>query len=255
LGVPLADRGQCWDLLNTAVPPPSPQADPHEQRAMRQRAAAASAQLGEYFTTLVEQRRAAPADDFISACLTDDGATGEVWTSRELALALLPVFGSGVGTLSDTVGNAVHTLLSRPGELARLAADPASAAAEIVRYCGAYHVTRRYASREIDVGGTTVVEGSAVVLVLGAANRDGERFPNPDEFDPQRAAAGSLGFGAGIHYCLGAALAKVVLEELCRAASDVGALRLAGAPQWRASLLFFGPVTLPVQCLDQTSRR
>ncbi|CAM5324115.1 cytochrome P450 [Streptomyces canarius] len=173
----------------------------------------------------------------------------EQLTDRELALAVLPVFGAGVTTLSDTLGNIMHTLLTNPDQLERLSADPARAeraAAEAFRHSGGYHITRRYATRDTEIRGVPVAAGSIVVLLLAGANRDPEVFARPEELDIERPETASLAFGTGIHHCLGAALAKLLVETVCGALHRGPALRPAGAPRWRPSLLFFGPVRLPV---------
>lgn len=245
LGVPEADHPRLWTLLHQAIPAPEPGADPAE---IGRRADAAAAELAAYFAGLVAGKKAEPGDDLVSTCLAGRAADPEPLTDEELAQAVLPVFGAGVTTLSDTIGNIAHTLLADPARYDRLAADPGlaeQAAAEALRHCGGYHVTRRYATRDTEIGGVAVPAGGVVVLLLASANRDPEAVSHPEEFDVDRAAS-SLAFGAGIHYCLGAALARLLVETLCGALYRVPALRAAGPPRWRPSVLFFGPVHLPV---------
>lgn len=241
------DHQRLWALLHQAVPAPDPSADERARAETSRRADDAAAELGEYFTDLVAAKRATPGDDLVSTCLAERAADPEPLTDEEIVQAVLPVFGAGVTTLSDTIGNIAHTLLASPEQHARLATDPGlaeRAAAEALRHCGGYHVTRRYVTRDTEIGGVAVPAGG-VVLLLASANRDPDVVPRPEEFDISRAAP-SLAFGAGIHHCLGAALARLLVEALCASWHRVPALRAAGRPVWRPSGLFFGPVRLPV---------
>ncbi|GGZ20448.1 cytochrome P450 [Streptomyces olivaceoviridis] len=249
LGIPVREHPRCWTLLHEAVPAPDPGADEAARAAMGRQADEAAAELGAFFTELIAGKRTEPGDDLISACLAEQAGDPEQLTDRELALAVLPVFGAGVTTLSDTLGNIMHTLLTNPDQLERLSADPARAeraAAEAFRHSGGYHITRRYATRDTEIRGVPVAAGSIVVLLLAGANRDPEVFARPEELDIERPETASLAFGTGIHHCLGAALAKLLVETVCGALHRGPALRPAGAPRWRPSLLFFGPVRLPV---------
>ncbi|MET8164446.1 cytochrome P450 [Streptomyces sp. NPDC005329] len=249
LGIPASEHARCWTLLNEAVPAPDPAADEAARAAMSRRADEAATELAAFFTELIARKRTEPGDDLVSACMVEQAGDPEQLTDRELALAVLPVFGAGLTTLSDTLGNLMHTLLTHPDRLERLSADPTQAeraAAEAFRYCGGYHITRRYATRDTEIRGVPIAAGSVVVLLLAGANRDPEAFGRPEEFDIERPETASLAFGSGIHFCLGAALAKLLVETVCGALPRGPALRPAGAPRWRPSVLFFGPVHLPV---------
>ncbi|MFC8848109.1 MULTISPECIES: cytochrome P450 [unclassified Micromonospora] len=250
LGVPVADQGRTWELLREAIPgPPAPGTDPAQLGELLRRAATASEELVGYFSELAAARRVDPGDDLISACTAEHADDPDGLTDRELGLAILPIFGSGVTTLSDTLGNAAYAFATNPRQLARVRSEPAAAAAataEVLRYGGNYHIARRYASRTVEFDDVTVPEGSVVVVLLSSANRDPARYADAETFDVGRPEIATLAFGAGIHHCLGAALARLVLEEFCAALHRLPALRLAGAARWRPSLLFFGPMSLPV---------
>jgi cytochrome P450 len=250
LGVPESEQARCWDLVNVAIPRPlAPDADERTRAQVEHMAEAASAELADLFTELVAGRRAEPRDDLVSAAITEHEDDPEPLTDRELALAVLPIFGAGVTTLSDTLGNAVHALTTHPEQLTRLRDDPtlvSTATAEVVRYCGGYHIARRYAAHDVDIGGVRVPKDSVLVLLLASTNRDPDRFTDPERFDIGRQEIATLAFGAGIHYCLGAALARLQIDAVSAALCRVPGLRLAGPPVWRHDLLFFGPVTLPV---------
>jgi cytochrome P450 len=249
LGVPATDHAHCWKLLTEAVPQPDPRADEATRRAVLEQADRAALELSAYLEQLVAAKREVPGDDLISAYLSEQSDDPERLTDSELAMALLPIFGAGVAALSATLGNAVHTLLGAPDTLKRVQGGDFSAertVAEIFRYCGGYHVTRRYATADVEIGGVAVQAGTVLVLLLGAANRDPHAFHDPETFDIDRPEAGSLAFSAGIHYCLGAALSKLVAEGLCRELRRIPGLRAAGDTEWRPDMLFFGPERVPV---------
>ncbi|GAA2529687.1 cytochrome P450 [Pilimelia columellifera subsp. columellifera] len=250
LGVPVEDQARIWELLLRAIPaPPAPGTDPVVIAETMRRADVASAELVDYFSQLGTARRKDPQGDLISACTADHADDLDRLTDRELGLAMLPIFGSGITTLSDTLGNAAHAFATNPGQLARVAGDPAAAtaaAAEVLRFGGTYHIARRYASQAVRFDDVEVPEGSVVVMLLSSANRDATRYADGDTFTVDRPEVATLALGAGIHHCLGAALARLVVEEFCAALHRLPALRLAGNPVWRPSLLFFGPVALPV---------
>ncbi|SCF09026.1 Cytochrome P450 [Micromonospora haikouensis] len=250
LGVPVTDQDRTWELLREAIPgPPAPGTDPAQLAAVLRRSATASEELVGYFSELAAARRVAPRDDLISACTAEHADDPDGLTDRELGLAILPIFGSGVTTLSDTLGNAAYAFATNPRQLARVRRDPAAAAAastEVLRYGGNYHIARRYAARTVEFDDVTVPEGSVVVVLLSSANRDPARFADAEAFDVGRPEIATLALGAGIHHCLGAALARLVLEEFCAALHRLPALRLAGVVRWRPSLLFFGPMSLPL---------
>lgn len=249
LGIAEEDQPRCWELLNEAVPAPDPTADQEARQAVQRRADTAALEMSEFFSRLVGSRRADPGDDLISTCLVESADDPDQLSDSELALTMLPVFGAGVTTLGDTVGNIMHTLLANPEALARLRSGDFAedrALAEIFRYCGGYHITRRYTTRDVELGGVELPAGSVVVLLLASANRDPQAFHEPELFDIDRTGNGSLAFGAGIHHCLGAALSKLLGEALCRELHRVPGLRADGPAEWRPSMLFFGPVRLPV---------
>ncbi|MGW4804784.1 cytochrome P450 [Kitasatospora sp. NPDC004272] len=224
IGVPGADRERFHQLGRDAARLLEPVRSDEDWR----RADAAVTALREYFAALLCERRARPAEDLASALLAptpaptssdrSDGADrrpagGQRPLSEgELADLLVLVFVAGFETTAGLLGTAVHTLLAHPGQAALLRADPGllpGAVEEVLRWDGPVLMTERLALRPVGVGGVDVPAGGSVTAVLGAANRDPDRYPDPDAFLVHRTGVRVLSFGAGPHYCFGAALARL----------------------------------------------
>ena len=200
--------------------------------------------LREYFAELLRERRARPGDDLLSNLLAhadsaDPGPTGRPLADRELADLLLLLFVAGFETTAGLLGLSVFALLTHPDQLALLRADPAllpGAVEESLRWDGPVLMTERLASAPTGIGGVAVPAGASVTVVLGAGNRDPQRYPSPEAFQVRRPVGRGLSFGAGAHYCLGAALARLEAAALLRRLLDrFPALVLAGQPVRRAS--------------------
>lgn len=168
----------------------------------------AAVEITEYFGALAAQRRESPTDDLLSALTVDDEALSE----RELLANLIVVFNAGFVTTTHLLGNGLTLLLSHPALLAQLRKNPDLAASyveEVLRCEVPTHFSVRWASADSVVGGVEIPSGSWVLVLLAAANRDPAVFTDPDTFNPHREPLPSLSFGAGAHYCLGAALARL----------------------------------------------
>lgn len=218
LGVPVEDRDgfSGWSsdasrLLDGIIP------DDQLERGF-----AALMQFISYFNDLFEERRRSPGDDLISRLLAveDDG---DALTHQELLATVLLLFVAGHETTMNLIGNGTFQLLRHRDQFDRLAADPGLAPAaveECLRFDGPVHLTGRIATEDLDIDGFPVSKGRQVVTLLAAANRDPEVFAEPDRFDIGRADNHHLTFSHGMHYCLGAALARVegqvVLSALAR---------------------------------------
>ena len=210
LGIPQADRETFWSLAADLV-----SHRPGERRTMEDKltvAEAAAVRLNDYFTTLANQRREQPRDDLISALVQVHDAGDGRLTDAELLSNLNTLLLAGFVTTTNLLGNGLAIMLADPAMATAVRHGKISAAAfveETLRYETPVQMAARRAVADTDIGGTPVSAGSQVVLLLGAGNRDPRRFADPDRFDPSRPDAGTLSFGAGPHFCLGAALARL----------------------------------------------
>ncbi len=206
-----------------------------------------------YPRTLIKLRRARPADDLLSALIQAREGSDALSDDEIVAMVVL-LLTAGHETTVNLIASGTLTLLQHPEQLARLRAEPgliASAVEEIVRYAAPVETaTERYAREDVTIAGTTIPKGELVLAVLASANRDAGQFPDPDTFDIARERKRHLGFGHGMHYCLGAPLARmegqIALGTLIRRAPH---LRLNVAPdrlRWRSSFLVRGLEALPV---------
>lgn len=207
-GVPRSDRGlfKGWSSELTSF---FGSADPDPDRA---RIADRSLRtFRAYLSELIEVRRAAPRDDLVSR-LVQAGEGQEELTHNEILNTCVVFLVAGHETTTNLIGNAVLALLRRPEELEALRSDPdriALVIEETLRYDGPIQRVRRMVARECELGGAMLRPGEAVHVMLGAANRDPDVFEDPDRFWPERPKNGHLAFGLGVHFCVGAGLARV----------------------------------------------
>ncbi|HLY33837.1 MAG TPA: cytochrome P450 [Jatrophihabitantaceae bacterium] len=202
--------------------------------------------LGDHITTL----RRNPGDDLLSE-LVQINQDGDRLSDEELRVNTLLLLGAGFETTVNLIGNAVALLIEHRDQLEALQADPSgwpNAVDEVLRYDSPVQVTVRVANRDTEVAGRPVPAGRAIVLMLGAANRDPDVFADPDRFDVTRPDARlHLAFSAGIHYCLGAQLARleaaIALQTLFERFPD---LTLAGPGTRRTTRVLHGYEHLPV---------
>lgn len=207
--------------------------------------------LMNYFADLVAQRRAHPRNDLATA-LTSSSDSG--LTETELLQTLILLFMAGVDTMVNHLAAGTAALLTHPDQRAALRTNPAlapSAVEEMLRYDAPIQIIARVTADPIRLGEVDVPPASLVIALLGAANRDPSRFPDPDAFDITRKPAGAsvLSFGGGMHYCLGAPLARIESAEFFPALlSRFPRLALAGAPE-RRGLVLRGFANLPITVL------
>jgi cytochrome P450 len=174
-------------------------------------AAVAAAQMVGYFTDLFARRRAEPADDLVSALLAVE-SEGERLSEVELFSTTLLLFIAGHETTTNLIGNGVWALLRNRDQLVALHRDPGlapSAVEELLRFDSPVHVTARIPTVDVEVAGHQFAAGEQLIVLLSAANRDPRRFADPDRLDVTRADNHHLAFSQGMHFCLGAALARL----------------------------------------------
>jgi cytochrome P450 len=201
LGIPAADRPRlhAWFqvLLTGWAGDPPPEA------------VGASDGIVAYLRELVDTKRHSPTGDLVSVLVADDHAL----TTQELLSSLFQLIVAGHDTTTSLIGNGVVALLDHPSQLQGLLADPGQLPAaidELIRFTAPVpHATFRVTTEPVTLGGVQIPAREQVLVCLGSANRDPGRFPEPDVLDIGRGDGANLGFGHGIHYCLGAPLARL----------------------------------------------
>jgi cytochrome P450 len=176
-----------------------------------ERSNTARRELAAYFRDLLAERRRRPEEDLMTGLIAAE-EHGDVLSEAELLATLILLFIAGHETTVNLIGNGILALLLHPDQHARLREDPGlieSAVEEFLRYDGPVQRTARTANQDVDIGGRRIEAGQIVVTLLGAANRDPDHFPDPDRLDIGRQDNRHLAFGWGIHFCLGAPLARL----------------------------------------------
>ncbi len=214
-----------------------------------QRGLIAFMSLVNYLNGIFEERRAHPRDDLLTRLLAAE-EEGDTLSDEELRTTVVLLFVAGHETTTNLIGNGTVALLRQRREWERLCADPTlapGAVEEVLRFDGPVHLTARTATRPTQVGDVLVEPGQGVVTLLAAANRDPERFPDPDRLDISRADNHHLTFSHGIHYCLGAALARLEGQEVFKALTQrFPKLELAEEPVHREHFVLRGYQAVPV---------
>lgn len=204
-----------------------------------------------YFSAIADARRANPKDDLISGLVAAE-VEGTKLNMDELIQMLILLLVAGNETTTNLIGNAVQEFIAHPDELQRVLDEPAllpSAIEEVLRFHSPVQATVRRATRPVEVHGKQIEKDQAIVTWLAAANRDPEIFPDPMRFDVTRTPNKHLSFGLGIHFCIGAPLARmearIALEELLARAG--GFVRTTEGPLPRVpTFIMRGVLTLPV---------
>ncbi len=253
LGVPRADRAAFHTWSAELVMPTSPEA-----------ASQAAVALGTYLAELIDRKRRTPDADLLSGLVaaapdsTDatPGGTAEdaVLAPEELLGMAFLVLVAGHETTVNLISATVHALLHHPEQLESLRADPGLVGAcveESLRYNSPVHAAAfRFAAESLEVAGTRIAAGDSVMVSLAAASRDPLHFADPDRFDIRRERRGHLGFGHGLHHCLGAPLARaeatVALGRLLRHRPGFAFATDPATLVWRTSMLLRGLTELPL---------
>jgi cytochrome P450 len=247
IGVPRADIPRVVEQ----APALAAGLDPGPLLTSEARAAAdrATTDLSALITELIVQRRREPTDDLLSALL--ESRAGDVLSDDELIGTVLLLLIAGHETTANLLGNGMVALLAQPDRLRELLADPAlqvGAPDELLRFDSPVQMTIRIATRPLDIDGHSIAPGSIVVLCTGAANHDEGVYEHPERLDWHRDHNPHLAFGGGIHYCLGAPLARAETRIALRAVLDrLPDLALAGPPVRRPSFTIRGLSSLPLQ--------
>jgi hypothetical protein len=208
LGVPREDRDKFkrWSQIIMefqAVPLPTPAAILRSQQGI--------VELRDYLRHVLERRRADPRDDLISE-LAHSEIEGDRLSEDELLSTALTLLVAGHETTTNLIGSSVWLLLRHPEHLAALRSDSAlmpGIIEEVLRFESPLHRIGRTVLTDAEIGGTTLEQGETVFLLLAAANRDPAQFEEPNRFDPRRSPNRHIAFGHGLHFCLGAALARL----------------------------------------------
>jgi cytochrome P450 len=205
-----------------------------------------------YFHSLFELRRRQPGDDLISQ-LVQAEEEGHKLTNEELTANVILLFGAGHETTVNLIGNGLLALHRNPDQLRLLKENPtlvSNAVEELLRYDSSVQMTGRTTLEDVSVGGIDVAKGETVLCLLGAANRDPAAYPDPDRLDITRSNIRPMSFGGGIHFCLGAQLARiegeVAIATLLRRLPNLK-LDDAEHPDWRQTFVLRGLNRLPAR--------
>lgn len=212
LGLPLEDRARVEVWVSELIRTVEPQQNVSEAEVV-ECGSRATMEMKEYLRGFITTRRDLPGDDLISALVvsTSHEDAGQM-NEQELLASLLLLIIAGYETTVNSITNGMLTLLRHPDVLARLRRDPNMViltVEEVLRYEPPVQYLTRTTLTDINIAGVTIPKGAPVVLLLASGNRDPARFPDPDRFDPDRIDNEHFGFGRGIHYCVGAPLARM----------------------------------------------
>jgi cytochrome P450 len=245
LGMPSRDRDEFreWTEILIGTPGAPPEQINNAAQAMF-----------EYNSRLLAAKRAAPGDDLLSALVQARDDEDRLTESELLSMVFLLLV-AGHDTTVNLIGTGTLALLTSPGQLAKLRDDPGlipQAVEELLRFASPVnHATDRFASEDIEIGGTTIRKGDLVLAAISSANHDPDRFPGPDTLNLTRDTSGHVAFGHGIHYCVGAPLARMEAEIAFTALLErFPAIELAAPPEtlrFRPGTLIRGLYSLPVR--------
>jgi pimeloyl-[acyl-carrier protein] synthase len=244
LGVPVADRERFRHWSDEAVRTLGDGTLDDQRRAF-----AAMSELGDYIGAIADARRTDPQDDLITGLVAAE-EEGDRLNQKELFATCVLLLVAGNETTTKLIGNSIAALLRNPAQLEILGDEPKripAAIDELLRYDSPVQLTSRVVTADREFHGHCLEMGQQVVLVLAAGNRDPERFERPDELDVLRDDVRHLSFSHGLHYCLGAQLAKmegaIALEALITRLPD---LRFDGPIEWGDNTVLRGPRSLPL---------
>jgi cytochrome P450 len=246
LGVPAADRPLLRPWSNAIVKMYEYGRTSEVEDAAEQ----AAAEFVAYLRELAAERRRHLGEDLLSHLVSTRDADGDRLTEDELVTTCILLLNAGHEATVNVSGNGLLALLEHPDQLQRLRADPALlpvAIEELMRFDSPLQLFERTATADVEIGGITVAEGQKVAALLGSANRDPAVFPDPDTLDVGRADNPHISFGAGVHFCIGAPLARVELQASFGALlSRTSRLELGAPARRRPEFVMRGLYDLPV---------
>ncbi len=215
------------------------------------RLAGVFADVTTYLKSLIAERRKHPAEDLLTKMVQAE-ENGDMLSEDEIVVATNFLLFAGHETTANLIAVGLYYLLQNPEQMAQLRADPAkipAAVEELLRYVSPVHTLARRTLQEVTIRGVTIPPNSSIYLLVGAANRDPAKFPDPEKLDINRPPARSLGFGYGIHFCVGAALARlesqVTFDTILRRLPDLK--MTVDTPEFRPNYSLRGLVSLPVE--------
>ncbi len=246
LGVPPSDYPlfKRWsdDLIKVADGTLAAEAFPQAERS--------AAELSDYLDDAFDARRLEPRDDLISR-LVAARDEGDALSNEELFATCVLLLIAGHETTTNLIGNGLFALLRHRDQLDLLGAKPellSNAIEELLRFEAPFQITSRVATEDVELRGKHIQAGQEIVLCLTAANRDPEKFPDPDRLDVTRPDIQHLAFGHGVHFCLGAALARIEAQVAIDALISLPGLELVEtAPPWKRGIALRGLERLPVR--------
>ncbi len=245
LGVPQDDWPDIRSHVTDAVQSLEPSAGVEELKA----AEAGFRELYDYFTDLIAERRENPGDDLLTGLIQARDENDALSEGEILAVANL-LFAAGAETTTNLIGNGLNALFNHPEQMDKLWADPElvpSTIDEVLRYDSPVQIDGRTCLEPAEVFGVRFAEGDRVLTLLGAANRDPEHFDDPDSFEIGRRGEPVMSFGSGIHYCLGANLARVEGQEVFAGLiRRFSAIEPAGKRPYRRRLVLRGLESCPI---------
>jgi len=214
------------------------------------RLAGVFADIKAYLKSLIAERRKHPGEDLLTRMVQAE-ENGDMLSEDEIVIATNFLLFAGHETTANLIGVGMYYLMQNPEQMEQLLADPSkipAAVEELLRYVSPVHTLARRTVQEVTIRGVTIPENSDIYLLVGAANRDPEKFPDPEKLDINRPPGRSLGFGYGIHFCIGAALARmesqVAFETMLRRLPHIK--MAVETPDFRLNYSLRGLTALPV---------
>lgn len=246
LGVPLEDQDKFREWSNDIM-------ESVNNPKLDEQSEAATIAFVEYLHDLIGQRRSQLQEDLISDLLSIEDE-GDTLSENELYALVFVLIIAGHETTVNLIGNGMLALLEHPEQKEKLISQPElihSAVEEMLRYNGPAEVSNiRWAIEDIEVGGKSIQKGDMVFVSLSSANRDHQQFPDPDTFDITRKANTHLAFGKGIHFCLGAPLARlegeIAIQTLLSRMPDLRLKESTGLLEWRTGMIIRGVEEIPL---------